>query len=145
VFLIQGLIMATKQAFDNKNLPNMKSIFSWGLKLSDFNDVFFVTGHTDCDPNFVTRFPGDPVAQTKVILSQMNDMIEEAGFSVHDIVRTDWTFVKEVNSDQFSGIAAAWQDYLKDVEVKPATGTLRYVERLGAPDVMVEYEMMLAK
>lgn len=66
-------------------------------------------------------------------------------FSVDDIVRTDWTFTNEVNSEQFSQIAELWQDLLADVEVKPATGTLRYVQRLGMPDLMVEYEMMLAR
>ncbi|SQD77076.1 conserved protein of unknown function [Moritella yayanosii] len=34
--------MANKQAFHNTNLPDMRNAFSWGLKLSDFNEIFFV-------------------------------------------------------------------------------------------------------
>ncbi len=137
--------MATKQAFNNPQLPNFSQVFSWGLRVSDFKEVFFVTGHTDCSPEFITQYPGDPVGQTRVILEQMKGLIESAGFSLDDIVRTDWTFTNEVDDQQFSKIAKEWQSYLADVAVKPATGTLRYVQRLGMPDLMVEYEMMLAR
>lgn len=137
--------MATKQAFRNKNLPDMRNAFSWGLKLSEFNEVFFVTGHADCNPEFITQHVGDPVAQTRLILEQMKAFLEEAGFSIDDIVRTDWTFTDDVNSEQFSEIANVWEAFLADVDTKPATGTLRYVTRLGMPDMMVEYEMMLAR
>ncbi|MGF1697149.1 RidA family protein [Vibrio lamellibrachiae] len=137
--------MATKQAFHNKNLPDMRNAFSWGLKLSEFNEVFFVTGHADCSPEFITQHPNDPVAQTRLILEQMKTFLEEAGYSVNDIVRTDWTFTNDVTSEQFGDIAKVWESFLVDVEVKPATGTLRYVLRLGMPDMMVEYEMMLAR
>ncbi len=137
--------MVNKQAFHNKNLPDMRNAFSWGLKLSDFKEVFFVTGHADCNPQFVTQHPGNPVAQTRLILSQMKDFLEEAGFSVNDIVRTDWTFINDVTAEQFGEIAGVWEEFLIDVDVKPATGTLRYVQRLGMKDMMVEYEMMLAR
>jgi 2-iminobutanoate/2-iminopropanoate deaminase len=137
--------MAYKQAFNNPNLPDFSQVFSWGLKVSDFKEVFFVTGHTDCNPQFISQHPNDPVGQTRVILQQMKGLIESAGFSVDDIVRTDWTFTNEVNSEQFSQIAELWQDFLAEVEVKPATGTLRYVLRLGMEGLMVEYEMMLAR
>ena len=137
--------MATKQAFSNNNLPDFGNTFSWGLKLTEFSDVFFVTGHADCNPQFQTQHPDDPVAQTALILQQMKTFIEEAGFSLHDIVKTDWTFTNNVNDEHFAEIAKLWQSYLKDVEIKPATGTLRYVQRLGMPEMMVEYEMMLAR
>ena len=137
--------MANKQSFQNKNLPDMRNAFSWGLKVTDFKEIFFVTGHADCNPEFITKYQGDPVSQTRLILVQMKDFLEEAGYTIHDIVRTDWTFVNEVDGDQFSQIAAVWEEFLGDVAVKPATGTLRYVQRLGMADMMVEYEMMLAR
>ena len=62
-----------------------------------------------------------------------------------DIVKTDWIFVNEVTSDHFTGIAQKWGNFLAYVAVKPATGTLRYAQRLGMPDIMVEYEMILAR
>ena len=75
----------------------------------------------------------------------MKDFLEDAGFSINDIVRTDWTFVNEISGEQFGEIAGVWEAFLADVEVKPATGTLRYVQRLGMENMMVEYEMMLAR
>ena len=137
--------MAIKQAFHNTKLPDFSNAFSWGLKLTDFNEIFFVTGHSDCNPEFITQHPGDPVAQTQLILKQMKLFLEEAGFSINDIVRTDWTFTNDVNSDQFGQIETVWEEFLSGVDVKPATGTLRYVQRLGMEDMMVEYEMMLAR
>lgn len=56
---------------------------------------FFVTGHADCNPLFITQHSGDPVAQTRLILTQIKQFIEQSGFSLNDIVRTDWTFVNE--------------------------------------------------
>lgn len=137
--------MVNRQAFHNNNLPDMRKTFSWGYQLSDFNEFFFVTGHSDCNPQFITLHPSDPVAQTRLILAQMKQFLEEAGYSVNDIVRTDWTFVNEVNDQQFADIAKVWEDFLQNVEVKPATGTLRYVQRLGMANMMVEYEMVLAR
>ena len=137
--------MAIKQAYQDPALPDFSNAFSWGLKLSDFEEVFFVTGQADCSPEFITEFPNDPVAQTRKILAQMRNFLELAGFSMNDIVRTDWTFTNDVTSEQFAQIAQLWEEYLVDVKVKPATGTLRYVSRLGMPEMMVEYEMMLAR
>ena len=137
--------MAIKIAHHNKRLPDFKNTFSWGLHLCDFSELLFVTGHADCNPEFITMYPNEPVAQTKLILQQMAEFIKESGFCLNDIVRTDWTFVNEVSSEQFSAITELWSQYLEDVEVKPATGTLRYVQRLGMPDMMVEYEMLLAR
>jgi 2-iminobutanoate/2-iminopropanoate deaminase len=50
-----------------------------------------------------------------------------------------------VTDRQFADIANVWEEFLADVEVKPATGTLRYVPRLGMSEMMVEYEMILAR
>ncbi len=137
--------MAIKVAHHNNKLPDFSNTFSWGLQVSEFSEMFFVTGHADCNVDFVTQHPKDPVAQTRLILEQMKQFVEQANFSLDDVVRTDWTFVNEVTDDEFSAIAKLWEDYLVDVAVKPATGTLRYVQRLGMPDMMVEYEMMLAR
>lgn len=137
--------MATKQAINNPQMPNFTDVFSWGFKLSKFDELFFVTGHGDCDKDFITKYPGDAVAQTEHVLKNIKQFIEESGYSIHDIVRTDWTFTKDVKDSDFEGISKAWQTFLEPLEQKPATGTLRYVERLGAPDMLVEYEMILAR
>nr|WP_269429091.1 Rid family hydrolase [Colwellia psychrerythraea] len=88
---------------------------------------------------------GNPVAQTRLILNQMQNFLEYSGFTLDDIIRTDWAFTNDVDSAQFGQIATVWEEFLSDVEVKPARGTLRYVQRLGMPDMMVEYEMIIAR
>jgi len=137
--------MATKQAYQDPALPDFSNAFSWGLKLTNFDELFFITGQADCNPSFITEFPNDPVAQTRKILGQMRNFLESSGYNMNDIVRTDWTFTNDVTSEQFGQIAQVWEEFLLDVEVKPATGTLRYVSRLGMPEMMVEYEMILAR
>ena len=137
--------MANTQAVNNPRMPNFSQVFSWGFKLSKFDELFFVTGHGDCNAEFVTQYPNDAVAQTQAILKNIKQLIEEAGYSIHDIVRTDWTFVKDVTNEDFAGIAKVWEDFLAPLTHKPATGTLRYVDRLGAPEMLVEYEMILAR
>jgi 2-iminobutanoate/2-iminopropanoate deaminase len=104
-----------------------------------------VTGHGDLQPDFSSRFPGDPVAQTRHILEQVRRLLAEAGYSIHDIVRHDWTFTSGVTQAQFGEILGVWADFLADADPKPASGTLRYVDRLAAPDMMVEYEFLIAR
>ena len=137
--------MAKKTAFHNTQQPDLQSILTWGLKVTDFKELFIVTGHGDVGPDFSTSFPEDPVAQTRHSLAQMKELIERAGYSLDDIIRTEWTFTKDVNEEQFQQIVEVWTQFLIDVEVKPAAGTLRYVDRLGTPAMMVEYEFWIAR
>lgn len=128
-----------KEAFHNPKRADMRHIFNWGLKISEFNEIYWVTGH-GCG-----RFPDDPVAQTRAIQQDQLKIIEEAGFSVHDIVRTEWTFDKSVTDEQAAQITALWADFLRDVNPKPAAGTLRYVDRLAHPAMKVEFELLVAR
>jgi 2-iminobutanoate/2-iminopropanoate deaminase len=137
--------MATKTALHNDQQPDLRSIFNWGLKITNFNELFIVTGHGDTRPDFSASFPGDPVAQTRHILDQMKALIERAGYSLNDIIRHDWTFTKDVTQEQFQQIIDVWTEFLAEVEVKPANGTLRYVDRLASPEMMVEYEIIVAR
>ena len=37
--------MATKTAVNNENAPNFTSMFNWGLKLTNFSELFLLAGH----------------------------------------------------------------------------------------------------
>jgi enamine deaminase RidA (YjgF/YER057c/UK114 family) len=138
--------MATKTPYVPSNLPDMSQLFNWGLRVSNFDDLFFVTGLADMkDDGSGPKYPGDPVGQTRSVLERMTQFIDEAGFTVQDIIRIEWTFRSDVAEDQYPGIYALWEEFLAAAEVKPAGGTLRVVERLAAPDIMVEYELLLAR
>lgn len=138
--------MATRTPYEPGNLPDMSSLFSWGLKVSGFKEWFFISGLADmADDMSGALYPDDPVAQTGAVLERMDQFIREAGYSREDIVRMEWTFRKDVREDHYPGIYQLWEEFLRPLKVKPAGGTLRVVERLAAPDIMVEYELWLAR
>lgn len=128
-----------KSAFHNEQRPDMRHIFNWGLKISEYNEIYWVTGHG------TTLRPDDPVEQTRIIQRDQLNIIQQAGFSIHDIVRTEWTFDKSITDEQAIQITKQWADFLRDVKPKPAAGTLRYVERLAHRDMKVEFELLLAR
>lgn len=138
--------MATKTAYMPTNLPDMSQLFSWGLRVSQFEELFFVTGLADMkDDGSGPTCPGDPVGQTHAVLARMTQFIEENGHTVDDIIRIEWTFRSDVSEESYPAIYAAWEAFLAPARTKPAGGTLRIVERLAAPDIMVEYELLLAR
>ena len=89
--------------------------------------------------------PDDPVAQTAAIQKDQLKIIQEAGLSVQDIIRTEWTFVKTVTDEEAEKITQLWAEFLSDVDPRPAAGTLRYVDRLAQPEMKVEFELLLAR
>lgn len=138
--------MARKEAYTPGNLPDMSGLFSWGLRVSRFEELYFITGLADmADDGSGATHPGDPVAQTQAVLRRMDQFIREAGFEREHIIRMEWTFRRDVREEDYPGIYAAWEAFVAPMKIKPAGGTLRIVERLAAPDIMVEYELLLAR
>tara|TARA_R110000787_G_scaffold52252_2_gene123143 strand:+ start:42 stop:458 length:417 start_codon:yes stop_codon:yes gene_type:complete len=138
--------MAEIQAYRPDNLPDMSKLFSWGLRVAKFEELYFITGLADmADDGSGARFPGNPVAQTETVLERMDQFIREAGFERDHIIRMEWTFRKDVRETDYAGIYAAWEAFVAPMKIKPAGGTLRIVDRLAAPDIMVEYELLLAR
>ncbi|MDO8863031.1 RidA family protein [Haliea sp. E1-2-M8] len=138
--------MAEIQVYRPDNLPDMSKLFSWGLRVAKFEELYFITGLADmADDGSGARFPGNPVAQTESVLERMDQFIREAGFEREHIIRMEWTFRKDVQESDYPGIYAAWEAFVAPMKIKPAGGTLRIVDRLAAPDIMVEYELLLAR
>ncbi|MCP4385163.1 MAG: hypothetical protein GY798_27760 [Hyphomicrobiales bacterium] len=61
------------------------------------------------------------------------------------MIRIEFTMAKDVDRTQQKAIFALFADFFESVDVKPAAGTLRVVERLAYPGMLVEYEFWLAK
>lgn len=76
----------------------------------------------------------DAFAQTKNILERISKILEEAGASMRDVVRTR-IFTTDIK--QFDEIARAHGEYFRDI--KPATGIYE-ISRLVAPEYLVEIE-----
>ena len=60
-------------------------------------------------------------------------------------IRTEITLSKDVTDDRLPELLQVLTDYVADVEVKPAAGTLRFVERPTSRECLVEIEVMLAR
>lgn len=137
--------MAIKTAVNNENAPDFSSMFNWGLKISDISELFLLAGHGDHGPDGQIRNPGDPVAQTSGVLREVQDLIEKSGYSKNDIIRIEFTMTKDVEPEKYGEIFGLFAEFFADVEVKPAAGTLRVIEALAIPGMLVEYEFWLAK
>lgn len=77
--------------------------------------------------------------QTKFILSKIQHVVESAGFSMDDIVRTR-IFVTDIS--QWEDVGRAHQEFF--ALIKPAT-TLVQVSALISPDYLVEIEATAIK
>jgi enamine deaminase RidA (YjgF/YER057c/UK114 family) len=76
----------------------------------------------------------DAFAQTQNIIARIEKVLEEAGASLKDVVRTR-IFTTDISL--FDEIARAHGDFFKDI--KPATGIYE-ISKLVSPDYLVEIE-----
>jgi enamine deaminase RidA (YjgF/YER057c/UK114 family) len=97
-----------------------------------------VSGTVAADENGVVG-KGDPYAQTKFIIAKIEKVLVEAGFSLHDVVRTR-IFV--TNISRWEEIGKAHGEYFR--EIKPVTSMVE-VSKLIDPDYLVEIEMTAMK
>ena len=137
--------MATKTAVHNDNAPDYRSMFNWGLKISDFSELFLLAGHGAIGTDYEVRHPNDPVAQTKYILADVTAFLERSGYSLDDIIRIEFTITKDVKPEQYGELFGLFAEFFAEVAVKPAAGTLRVVDALALPGMLVEYEFWAAK
>ena len=136
--------MAVKEAVTHPSMPDYSAVFNWGLKLRDFDELFLLAGFGAHDAQGVIQHE-DPVEQTRYILKLTDTFLDAAGYTKADIIRVEFTMVKGVLPDAFEGIFGAFGEWFGPLEVKPAAGTLRVVDALAIPGMLVEYEFWCAK
>ncbi len=137
--------MVTKVAVPNNNAPDMSSLFNWGLKLRDIDELFIITGRPAWTADGTVQHPNDGVAQTRFIMDDIGKYLRDNDYTANDLIRIEYTFTKDVAPESYAEIYAVIGEFLADVEVKPAANTLRVVESLGLPGLCVEYEFWGAK
>lgn len=125
--------------------PDYSRLFSWGLNLKSFTDLYLASGIGAHDASGTIQFPGDAVAQTRYILQHIPAFLAEAGYGVADIVRIEYTFTREVPRTSFDAIFAVIAEFLAAERIKPTAGTLRVVEALAFDGMLVEYEFWAAR
>jgi 2-iminobutanoate/2-iminopropanoate deaminase len=140
---LEAVRAGTKVAVHDSNKQDVGSI-SWGLKITNFSELFLVSGYGATDAEGKVQFLGDAIAQTDYILSRIEAFIEKNGYSKNDIIRIEATVTKDVPQGQLGGIFGVLSAFFSEVEVKPTGGTFRIIHALGNPDMLVELGFWLA-
>lgn len=130
---------------NNKKAPDLGKVFNWGLKLTDFNELFFISGHGALNPDFSVEHPGDPAGQARFIFSQVGEYLADNDYSMDDVVQIKLTITKDVTDEQFHEVVAVYEEVMSGIAVRPTGGTMRVVDRLAFPGMLVEFEFMAAK
>lgn len=99
-------------------------------------DACWVAGTTDAGPDGSSRHPGDPAGQARAVFGIIGRVLDEAGFTMADVVRTRM-FVTD--------IAASWESISRvhgEVfgDVRPVA-TMVQVGALIHPSLLVEIEV----
>ena len=138
--------MAKKEAVHSKVAPDSSHHFNWGLIVSDFSELFVLTGRVDGDAEDSCLHPGDPVGQTRGIFEQAEALLEQKGWSLSDVIRIDICVTKDADyARNEAGIMQVWEEFFEDVDPRPAAGTLKIVDGLFRPEFLVELEFLAAR
>ncbi len=134
-----------KEALINPEAPDFTDIFNWGLRIRNIKELILFAGIAAQTPDFQIVAPGDGVVQTDFILNQLDNFLGSNGLDRNDIIRIEFTLTNNVTEQQFNEILGRFVAYFADVEVRPAAGTLRFVDALAFPGLEVEYEIWMAQ
>lgn len=126
----------------------MRKNFSTGAKWEDIvgysravqvDNQLEVTGTVAVDQNGLLVGKNDFYGQTKFVLTKIKRVIEDAGFSLGDVVRTR-IFVTDIS--KWEEVGRAHQEFFGSI--KPAT-TMVEVSALISPEFLVEIEASAVK
>ena len=134
-----------KTPVPNKNFPDLSEVFTTGLKVSNFKELFIISGHGALTPDFQIRHAGNPAAQARHIFLEVQKYMAENGYSFNDLIQIQMTITKEVTDEQFGEVVEVYKGFMKGIAVLPTGGTMRVVDRLAFPGMLVEFEFMAAK
>lgn len=104
----------------------------------EVNGTLYVSGQIPFVPKTMTVISDDVKEQTRQSLENVKAILEEAGYSLKDVVKAG-VFIKDMND--FASINEVYAEYLG--EVKPARACVE-VARLPR-DVKVEIEVIAVK
>jgi len=124
-----------KKVINTEKAPAALGPYSQAIEV---NGMLFVSGQIPFVPETMTCISDDVQEQTKQALENVKAVLEEAGYSLKDVVKAG-VFIK--NMDDFTKINEVYNEYLGDV--KPARACVE-VARLPK-DVKVEIEVIAVK
>jgi reactive intermediate/imine deaminase len=129
-----------KQQIQPKDFTPTMGAYSHGLKVDMGNsDIIFVTGQIAMDKNGEPVAPGNIIKQTEFIFENIQKILNEAGSSIDDVVKTV-IYVKKISN--FKEISAVRNKYF--TKAKPVS-TLVEISNTVKPNCDVEIEVIAIK
>lgn len=124
-----------KKVINTSKAPAAIGPYSQAIEV---NGTLYVSGQIPFVPETMTVISDDVKEQTRQSLENVKAILEEAGYSLKDVVKAG-VFIKDMND--FASINEVYAEYLG--EVKPARACVE-VARLPR-DVKVEIEVVAVK
>ncbi|MEG0235642.1 RidA family protein [Cetobacterium sp.] len=124
-----------KKVINTSKAPAAIGPYSQAIEV---NGTLYVSGQIPFVPETMTVVSEDVKEQTRQSLENVKAILEEAGYSLKDVVKAG-VFIKDMND--FASINEVYAEYLGDV--KPARACVE-VARLPR-DVKVEIEVIAVK
>jgi len=102
------------------------------------NNMLFVSGSIGIDQE--GNLKDDIASQTKQCLLNIQNILEEAGFDLKDVVKTT---IYLTHLENFAMVNYIYEDFLKELDTKPARST---VEVSGLPkNALIEIDIIAIK
>lgn len=101
--------------------------------------LIFTTGQIALDKNGNVLYPNDPVKQTEFIYESLQTILQQAGATLDDVVKTT-VYLTDIND--FSKVSPIRNQYFKNAE---PVSTLVEVSKLVKSGCRVEIEVIAVK
>ena len=129
-----------KQKINSPEFAKRLGAYSHGYKVEIGDSaIIFTTGQIALDKNGDVLYPNDPTKQAKFVYESLQKILNQAGASLDDVVKTTM-FVTDMND--FPQISAVRNKYFKNSE---PVSTLVEVKRLVKVGCRVEIEAIAIK
>jgi len=120
----------TRQAIRTQNAPQPIGPYSQGITANGF---LFVSGQGGVDPNTGKLAGADIETQTRQTLTNVRNIVEAAGLSMHDLVRVS-IYLKDMKD--FKRMNEIYKSFFP--EAPPARTTIQ--AELPLPDMLIEID-----
>ncbi len=128
-----------KTKINSKDFAKRMGAYSHGYKVEICDSVLvFTTGQIALDKEGNVLYPDDPAKQAEFVYESLQKILNEAGASLDDVVKT-MVFVTDM--DDFSKISEVRNKYFKNAE---PVSTLVEVKKLVKEGCRVEIEVIAA-
>ena len=122
-----------KEKIFTEDAPEPLGPYSQAIKISDFDDLIFISGQVPIDPETGKLVDGDIKKATRQTLENVESIAIESGAAIDDIVKVQ-IYLKDL--DDFDKMNEVYEEYFQ--ESKPARAAVE-VSKIGL-DSMIEID-----